>query len=169
MRKREALYGEFVAECAKILMDAFEHSLDKPERLLPAYALINRIRLSASQAVLTEAEHLLRRIAEQSLLGQTDVSRPAPNRTVREWRSIEGLRRGLPHGVEVAASTSVVAGARRSPTGRRNASARRSTICRRNADASLTIRPAVLATLSTSKTDASKPCTSHFSIRRSKS
>jgi hypothetical protein len=65
MHKREALYGEFVAECARILMDAFEHSLDKPERLLPAYALINRIRLSASQAVLAEAEHLLRRITEQ--------------------------------------------------------------------------------------------------------
>ena len=65
MRKREALYGEFVAECARILMDAFEHSLDKPERLLPAYALINRIRLSASQAVLAEAELLLRRITEQ--------------------------------------------------------------------------------------------------------
>ena len=38
---------------------------DKPDRLLPAYALINRIRLSASQAVLAEAEILLRRITEQ--------------------------------------------------------------------------------------------------------
>ena len=65
MHKREALYGEFVAECARILMDAFAHALDKPERLLPAYALINRIRLSASQPVLAEAEHLLRRITEQ--------------------------------------------------------------------------------------------------------
>jgi hypothetical protein len=65
MHKREALYGEFVAECARILMDAFEHSLDKPERLLPAYALINRIRLASSQAVLAEAERLLRRITEQ--------------------------------------------------------------------------------------------------------
>ncbi len=65
MRKREALYGEFVAECARILMDAFGNALDKPDRLLPAYALINRIRLSASQAVLAEAERLLRRITEQ--------------------------------------------------------------------------------------------------------
>ena len=65
MRKREALYGEFVAECARILMDAFGNALDNPDRLLPVYALINRIRLSASQAVLAEAERLLRRITEQ--------------------------------------------------------------------------------------------------------
>ena len=48
MRKRETLYGEFIAECAKLLMDAFTHSLDAPEKLLPLYALVNRIRLSAS-------------------------------------------------------------------------------------------------------------------------
>ncbi|HEY1436105.1 MAG TPA: hypothetical protein VGG82_01255 [Casimicrobiaceae bacterium] len=65
MRKRETLYGEFIAECAKLLVDAFTHTLDKPDTLLPLYALINRIRLSASQPVLAEAERLLRRIAEQ--------------------------------------------------------------------------------------------------------
>jgi len=65
MRKREALYGEFIAECAKVLLDAFTHTLDKPDTLLPLYALINRVRLSASQPVLAEAEHLLKRITEQ--------------------------------------------------------------------------------------------------------
>lgn len=65
MRKREALYGEFISECAKLLLDAFTHTLDKPETLLPLYALINRVRLCASQPVLAEAEHLLRRITEQ--------------------------------------------------------------------------------------------------------
>ena len=65
MRKREALYGEFIAECAKLRVDAFTHTLDKPETLLPLYALINRIRLCASQPVLSAAEYLLRRIAEQ--------------------------------------------------------------------------------------------------------
>ncbi len=65
MRRRETLYGEFVAECAKLLVDAFTHTLDKPDTLLPLYALINRIRLCASQSVLAEAEHLLTRIAEQ--------------------------------------------------------------------------------------------------------
>jgi hypothetical protein len=65
MRKREALYGEFIGECAKLLLDAFTHTLDKPDTLLPLYALINRVRLSASQPVLAEAEHLLKRITEQ--------------------------------------------------------------------------------------------------------
>ena len=65
IRKREALYGEFIAQCAKLLVDAFTHTLDKPDTLLPLYALINRIRLSASQPVLAEAEHLLRHITEQ--------------------------------------------------------------------------------------------------------
>jgi hypothetical protein len=65
MRKREALYGEFIAECAKLLMDAFTHTLDTPEKLLPLYAMLNRIRLSASQPVLAEAEHLLTRITDQ--------------------------------------------------------------------------------------------------------
>ena len=58
-RKREALYGEFIAECSKLLIDAMTHSLDKPETLLNAYALLNRIRLCASPAVLAEAEHLV--------------------------------------------------------------------------------------------------------------
>jgi len=65
MRKRETLYGEFIAECAKLLVDAFTHTLDKPDTLLILYALINRIRLCASQSVLAEAERLLRRITEQ--------------------------------------------------------------------------------------------------------
>jgi len=65
MRKRETLYGEFITECAKLLMDAFTHSLDAPEKLLPLYAMLNRIRLSASQPVLAEAERLLTRITDQ--------------------------------------------------------------------------------------------------------
>ena len=39
-------------------MDAFTHTLEKPETLLRAYALINRIRLCASPTVLHEAERL---------------------------------------------------------------------------------------------------------------
>jgi hypothetical protein len=63
--KREALYGEFIGECARLLMDAFVHTLDKPETLLPVYALLNRIRLCASRAVVAEAENLMTRITDQ--------------------------------------------------------------------------------------------------------
>ena len=65
MHKRETVYGEFVGECAKLLMDAFTHTLESPETLLRAYALINRIRLCASPAVLDEAERLMVRITDQ--------------------------------------------------------------------------------------------------------
>ena len=79
MHKREALYGEFVGECAKLLMDAFTHTLEKPETLLRAYALINRIRLCASPAVLNEAERLMVRITDQYF---------ARNLTVEEMRGV---------------------------------------------------------------------------------
>lgn len=65
MKRREALYGEFISECAKLAVDALAHSLEKPEKLLTAYALLNRIRLCASPAVLAEAENVLRRVTEQ--------------------------------------------------------------------------------------------------------
>jgi hypothetical protein len=63
--KRETLYGEFIGECSKLIVDAYGHTLEKPETLLSAYALLNRVRLSASEAVLTEAENVMRVIAEQ--------------------------------------------------------------------------------------------------------
>ena len=65
IRSRETLYGEFISDSARLLLDAFQHTLEKPETLLPAYALINRIRLCASKDVLTAAERLLDRITEQ--------------------------------------------------------------------------------------------------------
>jgi len=65
IRKRETLYGEFIAECSRVLVDAFMHALEKPETLLPVYALINRIRLCASKPVLSQAEELLKLITQQ--------------------------------------------------------------------------------------------------------
>jgi len=79
LRHREMLYGEFISECSKRLIDAMTHALDKPETLFTAYALLNRIRLSASPGVLAEAEHLLRRITEQYF---------SDNLTVEELRAI---------------------------------------------------------------------------------
>jgi hypothetical protein len=77
--KRETLYGEFIAECAKLIVDAFTHKLDKPEALISLYALINRIRLRASPPVLAEAEHLLHQITERYF---------ARNLTVDELREL---------------------------------------------------------------------------------
>ena len=65
LRKREALYGEFIGECAKLFMDACTHKLEKPETLLSVFALINSIRLCASRTVLAVAEGLLGRLTDQ--------------------------------------------------------------------------------------------------------
>jgi len=87
MRKREMLYGEFVSECAKLLVDAFVHTLEKPQTVLPVYALINRIRLTASAPVLEAAENLLRRITEQYF---------ATNMTVEDIRRLAMSGEGDP-------------------------------------------------------------------------
>lgn len=65
IRMRETLYGEFIGECARLLVDALQHTLERPETLLQAYALINRIRLCASHEVLAAADRLLARITDQ--------------------------------------------------------------------------------------------------------
>lgn len=73
MRSRQMLYGQFIGECAKLLVDAFTHSLEKPETLLPVYALLNRIRLCAGPAVLGEAEKLMRSITDQYFAKNLDL------------------------------------------------------------------------------------------------
>ena len=37
-RKRETLYGDFITEASRLVGDAFDHSLDKPETLVKLYA-----------------------------------------------------------------------------------------------------------------------------------
>src|SRR5262249_15777922 len=46
--RREALYGQFINECSVHALHSYEESLDKSEKLLSIYALLNRIRLCAS-------------------------------------------------------------------------------------------------------------------------
>ena len=65
LTRRETLYGQFINECSARALDSFENTLDKSERLLSIYALLNRIRLCASDAVLAAAEGALAAITEQ--------------------------------------------------------------------------------------------------------
>ena len=65
IRKRETLYGEFIVECSRLLIDALDHTLDRPDKLLQIHALQNRIRLTSSDAVVTAADQTLRRILKQ--------------------------------------------------------------------------------------------------------
>jgi hypothetical protein len=84
---REALYGDFIRESSKQVIASLERTLDKPETLLPVYELINRIRVSASDAVLAEAEHVLQRIMEQYF---------EPNLSVEEVRALARSAKGDP-------------------------------------------------------------------------
>jgi len=79
IQKHEVLYSEFVSECARLMVDALQHELAKPETLLPAYALVNRIRICASNEVLAAAERLLDRITDQYF---------SPNLSVAEVRDL---------------------------------------------------------------------------------
>lgn len=87
LRKREALYGEFIGECSKLAIDALAHGLENPETVWTAYGLLNRIRLSASQPVLAEAERVLRQITDQYY---------SPNVSLAEFRAIARSRDGDP-------------------------------------------------------------------------
>ena len=75
---REQLYSDFITECTRILVDALENSFKNPDKLISAYALLSRVRLSASREVLANAEGLVREIA--NMYSQ-------PNLTPEEIRS----------------------------------------------------------------------------------
>jgi hypothetical protein len=73
LAKREALYGEFINECSMRVMDSLERNLDKPQTMLSIYALLNRIRLCASDAVLTQAVELVKFIMEQYFAANVSI------------------------------------------------------------------------------------------------
>ena len=64
LRKREALYGEYVTECSKLIVDSLDHMLDRPSTMVEAVAILNRIRLTASPPVLKAAEVALQTIVQ---------------------------------------------------------------------------------------------------------
>ena len=70
--RREALYSDFIAESARLLVDAMQHNSGDVQTLLPVYALASRIRLSSSEAVLEEAERVIRTIV--STYPQTNLT-----------------------------------------------------------------------------------------------
>jgi hypothetical protein len=81
--RREALYSDFIAESARLLVDALEFNTSDPQKLIPAYALLSRIRLSSSSSVLAEAEEVIKTIVN---------TYPQPNLTAEqiEFRAVNG-------------------------------------------------------------------------------
>lgn len=76
--RREALYSDFIGESARLLLDAMQHSAGDLQKLLPVYALVSRIRLSSSEAVLQEAEQIIKTIVS---------TYPQPNLTTEQIES----------------------------------------------------------------------------------
>jgi hypothetical protein len=62
MASREALYSDFIVESARLLVDALEHNVSDPQKLIPVYALLSRIRLGSSSRVLETAEEVMKSI-----------------------------------------------------------------------------------------------------------
>ena len=79
IRKREQLYADFITECAKLALDALDHTLDRPETLQQAYTLVNRIRLTSCDAVLHAAEAAIQEIL---------AAYRAPNMPIERFREI---------------------------------------------------------------------------------
>jgi hypothetical protein len=64
MNRREALYGDFIKECSKLLIDSLDHSLDKPESMVTVYSILNRIMLVSSPPVVAAANAVMRSLIE---------------------------------------------------------------------------------------------------------
>lgn len=90
MKKREAIYGEFINECCERAMDSFKRSLDKPEILLKTYELLNRIRLCASDTVLQEAERAMAMIMNQ--YSASNLSLDEMRAVMRKGANVDPLR-----------------------------------------------------------------------------
>jgi hypothetical protein len=76
---REELYGEFIREASRLFVDAFEHDLEDPAKLVHLYAIVSTIRLFGGPATLLEAEKVM------SQIGATYF---APNKDVRLFAEI---------------------------------------------------------------------------------
>jgi hypothetical protein len=77
--KREQLFSDFITEASRLYADALSHEKDDVTDLVPLYAMVARMRLLTSQAVVDAAEQAMTSIAETYL---------QPNRTLHELRAL---------------------------------------------------------------------------------
>ena len=76
--KREALFGKFIDEAAKLYAFALQNKLDDAAALTDIYALANRIRLVSSARVVERADAVAKIIVDAYL---------APNMSLEEVRA----------------------------------------------------------------------------------
>src|SRR6516225_239010 len=64
LRHSEMLYGEFITEASRLAVEAFSHSLERPDAFVKLYGISSRIRLVATDPVLAAAEACIRQIID---------------------------------------------------------------------------------------------------------
>src|SRR5581483_10458213 len=64
LRHSEMLYEEFITESSRLAVEAFSHSLERPETFVKLYGIIGRIRLVATDSVLAAAEACIQQIMD---------------------------------------------------------------------------------------------------------
>jgi cell division septum initiation protein DivIVA len=102
---REQLYSDFISETARALADAMQHNFQDPNKLVPTYAVLSRIRVSSPDYVLASAErvveHIIAMYSEPNLTPEEIHSRAAKrDDPLRDFATIcryelESLWKGL--------------------------------------------------------------------------
>src|SRR5262249_18395106 len=64
LRERESLYGEFITEASRLVVDALDHSLERPDTFVKLYGILGRVRLVCGENTLAEAEACCRGVVE---------------------------------------------------------------------------------------------------------
>ena len=77
--RREKLYKQFIDEASKLYADALVHDVAEVSALVSVYALISRMRVVSSPAVIEKAEAVVRMIVD---------TYSAPNKTFPELRKL---------------------------------------------------------------------------------
>ena len=109
----EQLYSDFINECARLQVHAVQHSLEDPNRLVPIYGLISRIRLNSSTEVIESGERVIAtilKIYSEPNLGTEEIQSAANkhNDHLREFsnccrRELAALERGVSGRIRTAA------------------------------------------------------------------
>jgi hypothetical protein len=90
---REQLYLDFISESASALVDAMQHNFQDPNKLIPIYSALSRIRVSSSTDVLASAERVVDDViatySERNLTPEEIQSRAAKREDpLRDFSSI---------------------------------------------------------------------------------
>jgi len=81
--RRQKLYKQFIEEASKLYADALVHDNSEVSTLVSVYALIGRMRVLSSDAVIEGAEAVVRKIIDTYF---------SPNRTFPELRELMNSR-----------------------------------------------------------------------------